>query len=109
MDVEEDEVEDEWDDDVDVEMDREAVSQFSSQTSSMKEKKVEKLKKIVKENDLLVTLHKAEHLPIADMFGTIDPYVTISIVEGDPKDPKFQGPTKGRGTLNTANSTYYVR
>ena len=47
--------------------------------------------------DLCCTLEHAQNLPKADTFGTIDPYVTLTIVEGNPKLPNFTGPTVGRG------------
>ena len=39
--------------------------------------------------DLVITLDRGEFLPIADMFGTIDPYITINIVEGNPLSSKY--------------------
>ncbi|CAD7970509.1 unnamed protein product [Amoebophrya sp. A120] len=57
----------------------------------------QKLRKLQKESDLVVHLDRAADLPKADLFGTIDPYITVSIVEGDPKAPNYDGPTKGRG------------
>lgn len=63
---------------------------------------------LVNNNELIITLDKGEHLPIADLFGTIDPYITINIVKGDPLDSKYNGPTKGRGDkspLGSARST----
>jgi len=60
---------------------------------------MERLRRIASEMDVVCTLDRAVNLPIADTFGTIDPYITVTIVEGDPKSPKYDGPTKGRGSL----------
>ncbi|CAD7946348.1 unnamed protein product [Amoebophrya sp. A25] len=57
----------------------------------------QRLVKMQQESQLFIQLDKATDLPKADLFGTIDPYITVSIVEGDPNAPDYEGPTTGRG------------
>jgi len=64
----------------------------------------QKLAQLQAENDLVVFLEKASDLPKADLFGTIDPYITVAIVEGDPCAPNYDGPTKGRGCTSPLGS-----
>lgn len=59
--------------------------------------KQDQLRRIVSDMDLLISVDKAANLPKADWFGTIDPYLTIAIVEGDPRSPGWKGPTEHRG------------
>ena len=63
------------------------------------DEKRKRLSSLIDSMDLCCVLDRGAGLPIADTFGTIDPYITMTIVEGDPRKRSVlsQHPTGGRG------------
>ncbi len=63
-------------------------------------KELKRLDSLSGHMDLVCTLDHAVNLPKADTWGTIDPYITMTIVEGNPLASDYHGPTTGRGYAN---------
>lgn len=63
-------------------------------------KELKRLDSLSQHMDLVCTLESAANLPKADTWGTIDPYITMTIVEGNPLAGDYNGPTKQRGYAN---------